>query len=411
MLATYDFNFDMPDVVELPCWSNNHVHYRQNRSLMRALAQEQLNSGADSALAMGNTLPVVGRVTEDDSGNPQHWSIRQYRARVEAAFCNNLSHLTVPLYLTPDTTPKLIEEGVKSGWLTHFKHMPPNGTTNSEFSAPFQHFVDNGVFEAAADCGVIGCFHGEVNGLPPHEYYDRHTNAEMQFYERSAPLLVEKFPKLRWVAEHITTAEAAAFVQQAPDTVGATVTPQHLLKVIGDFMLTKNMHLICMPWLKYEADRAALRAAVTGPKGYKFFAGDDSAPHPSKDKCTCCGCAAGCYMGAASPILYAQGWQEAGHSLNNPASLHSYISFMSMNGPAFHGFDPATEQMRLLKKPSIMRPTRFINDRGRPDKIVPLPLALSQDFMATKGSGRVDRVQLPLTIERDRPRLLPKLAA
>src|SRR3546814_18335209 len=42
-----------------------------------------------------------------------------------------------------------------------------------------------------------------------------------------APLFLD-FPALKIVLEHITTAEAAAFVADAPATVAATITPQHL---------------------------------------------------------------------------------------------------------------------------------------------------------------------------------------
>ena len=71
----------------------------------------------------------------------------------------------------------------------------------------------------------------------------------------SAPTIA-RFPKLRVVFEHITTARAAEFVQQARDGVAATITPQHLLHNRNAiFEGGIRPHYYCLPILKTEPDR------------------------------------------------------------------------------------------------------------------------------------------------------------
>ena len=101
------------------------------------------------------------------------------------------------------------------------------------------------------------------------------------------------------VGEHVTTKVAVDFIKQAPDTVAGSITPQHLLFTVGHLLQGLKYHLYCLPLLKYEEDRAALRGVVTDPTNTKFFAGTDSAPHT--EKVTECGCAAGCYTGGIAP--------------------------------------------------------------------------------------------------------------
>src|SRR3546814_6018409 len=65
--------------------------------------------------------------------------------------------------------------------------------------------------------------HGEVTDAAV-DIFDR----EAVFIDRALTGLVRDFPELRIVLEHITTAEAAAFVTDAGPRVAATITPQHL---------------------------------------------------------------------------------------------------------------------------------------------------------------------------------------
>src|SRR3546814_15131732 len=71
--------------------------------------------------------------------------------------------------------------------------------------------------------GMPLLIHGEVTDAAV-DIFDR----EAVFIDRALTGLVRDFPELRIVLEHITTAEAAAFVTDAGPRVAATITPQHL---------------------------------------------------------------------------------------------------------------------------------------------------------------------------------------
>jgi len=116
--------------------------------------------------------------------------------------------------------------------------------------------------------------HGEVTDADV-DIFDR----EAVFIDRTLAPLVTRFPALRIVFEHITTAEAAQFVADAPATVAATITPQHL-HISRNAMLVGGIrpHAYCLPVAKREHHRLAVRAAAASGSP-KFFLGTDSAPH------------------------------------------------------------------------------------------------------------------------------------
>jgi dihydroorotase len=180
------------------------------------------------------------------------------------------------------------------------------------------------------------------------------------------PKLREAHPRLRIVCEHITTATAARFVAAAGENVGATITPQHLLYTVGHLVQGLKYHLYCLPLVKFEADRAALREAVLTPGQTRFFAGTDSAPHTTK--ATECGCAAGCYTGGCAPQLYAMAFEEAGADLGSAAGRDAFVRFLSTNGPAFYGFPASAETFTLVRTPSTTTPQ--VTAEG---PVIPLP--------------------------------------
>ena len=65
--------------------------------------------------------------------------------------------------------------------------------------------------------------HGEVT--------DRHIDIfdrEAVFIKRTLKKMISDFPALKVVFEHITTADAAAFVEAGGLNLAATITPHHL---------------------------------------------------------------------------------------------------------------------------------------------------------------------------------------
>jgi dihydroorotase len=178
--------------------------------------------------------------------------------------------------------------------------------------------------------------HGEVTDAAV-DVFDR----EKAFIERELTALVERYPTLRIVLEHITTLQAAEFVQSTRPTVGATITAHHLLlNRNAIFQGGIRPHHYCLPVLKREQHRQALlKAAISGNP--KFFLGTDSAPHERSTKENDCGCA-GVYTAHAALEFYAEVFDAAG-------ALDRLEGFASHHGADFYGLPRNTGQVTIEK--------------------------------------------------------------
>lgn len=350
----------------LPKWFDLHTHFRQGPALA-AYVKAHLSMGCVGALAMPNTQPPVSRVS--GVAQTDGWSIESYSAELRAAGADAFEQLIVPLYLTRQTTAVMMQEGAASGILRACKYYPPHGTTNSEHGVPMDDLIGGDVLRAMEDHGIVLCIHGEQHALSGPDYIDAQQNAETRFYRERMPRLIEAHPRLRIVCEHITTRTAAEFVAGAPDHVGATVTPQHLLYTLGHLIQGLKYHLYCLPIVKFQDDRAALRQVVTTAGQTKFFAGTDSAPHTTK--ATACGCAAGCFTGGCAPQLYAMAFEEAGVDLGTSDGQNLFERFLSLNGPAFYGFPASGQSFHMEKAPSQ---TSVLETPAGP--VMPLPAGM-----------------------------------
>ncbi len=352
--------------LDLPKWFDLHTHFRQGPAVP-AYVKAHLDMGCAGALAMPNTQPPVSRVS--GAAQADGWSIESYSAELNAAGTDAFEQLIVPLYLTRQTTAAMIREGAASGRLRACKYYPPHGTTNSEHGLPMNDLIGGEVFCAMEEHGIVLCIHGEQHALSGPDYIDAAQNAETRFYTERMPRLLAAHPKLRIVCEHITTRTAAEFVAAAPDHVGATITPQHLLYTLGHLIQGLKYHLYCLPIVKFQDDRAALRNAVTTAGQDKFFAGTDSAPHTTK--ATACGCAAGCFTGGCAPQLYAMAFEDAGVDLASTEGKDLFERFLCLNGPAFYGFPASKQRFRLEKAPAQ---TPLLETPAGP--VTPLPLGM-----------------------------------
>lgn len=245
----------------------------------------------------------------------------------------------ITLYLTQQTTPKIVQEAKSSGMIFAFKLYPMGVTTNSQTG------VDNiaalyPVFAAMAECSMPLLIHGEV-----HEQNVDIFDREAQFLEVLG-VIVERFPTLKIVLEHITTKEAVEFVLKASRNVAATITPQHLLYNRND-MLSGGIkpHLYCLPILKRKDHQAALiKASISGNP--KFFIGTDSAPHAQSQKESACGCA-GVFNHHSAIATYAEIFENAN-------ALSKLENFLSVFGPQFYGLPLNTTKIRLIKENNIV---------------------------------------------------------
>ena len=182
------------------------------------------------------------------------------------------------LYLTDSTPPEEIRRAKHSGIVHGVKLYPAGATTHSDAGVTrLEHTYP--ALEAMQEAGLPLLVHGEVTDAGV-DIFDR----EHLFIERQLAPLVERFPGLRIVFEHITSSEAVDFVLAAPPRIAATITAHHLLLNRNDMLVGGiRPHHYCLPVLKRERDRSALlRAATSGNP--KFFLGTDSAPHPRAAK-------------------------------------------------------------------------------------------------------------------------------
>jgi len=354
----------------LPRWFDLHTHFRQGTAVTSYI-RAHLEMGCAGALAMPNTQPPVSRVMGDAQADS--WSVQSYAASLRGAGADAFEQLIVPLYLTRQTTAGMIHDGAEAGVLKACKYYPPHGTTNAEHGVPMDDLIGGEILAEMEESGIILCIHGEQHGLSGPDYFDGQHNAETQFYAERMPRLLDAHPRLRVVCEHITTRKAMEFVAAAPAHVGATITPQHLLFTLAHLIQGLKYHLYCLPIVKFQDDREALRVAVTQSGQTKFFAGTDSAPHTTK--ATACGCAAGCFTGGCAPQLYAMAFEESGVDLGTPEGGKLFEKFLCLNGPVFYGFPSSSQSFRMKK---VASSCSILYTLAGP--VTPLPLGMGIDL-------------------------------
>jgi dihydroorotase len=240
------------------------------------------------------------------------------------------------LYLTESTAPAEIRRARESGFVHAVKYDPAGATTNSASGVTELARCD-AVFEAMQEAGLPLLVHGEVTD-PAVDVFDR----EAVFIERHGRRLVERFPALKVVMEHLTTREGADFVREARSGVAGTITVHHLLwNRNALFRGGLRPHAYCLPVLKRELHRQALLAAATSGNP-KYFLGTDSAPHARGAKESDCGCA-GVYTAHAAIELYAEAFEQAG-------ALDRLEGFASFHGADFYGLPRNTDRIVLRRE-------------------------------------------------------------
>lgn len=277
-----------------------------------------------------------------------------YRARVlECVPAGLRFEPLMTLYLTDSTSADEIRRARASGFVIGAKLYPAGATTNSDSGVTRIERIYSAL-AAMEETGLVFQVHGEVTDGDV-DVFDR----ERVFIERILAPVVERFPKLRVVFEHVTTREAVQFVQTARAGVGATITPQHLLlNRNAIFQGGIRPHNYCLPVLKREHDRAALLAAATSDDA-RFFLGTDSAPHARHTKETTCGCA-GIFSAHAALELYAEAFELAGR-------LDRLEAFAAERGADFYGL-PRNEDFVVLERQDWTVPDEIVFGA---DRLVP----------------------------------------
>lgn len=301
-----------------------HLHFRDGEML-----KETVPATArcfKRAIAMPNLVPPVTTTQ----------MALAYKQRILDAVPQGVEfEPLVTLFLTNQTTAQEIKDAKAAG-IVASKLYPAGATTNSDAAVKGIKALYP-VFEAMQQVGMLLLIHGEVTEAHI-DIFDR----EKAFIDTYLRDIVNDFPNLKIVFEHITTKDAVDFVLESSDNVAATITPQHLLLNRNDLLVGGiRPHNYCLPVLKRNTHQQALRAVVASGSR-KFFLGTDSAPHEKHKKENACGCA-GCYSAWSAIELYAQVFED----LN---AIDKLEGFASHYGPDFYGMPRNSGTITLNKQ-------------------------------------------------------------
>ena len=310
--------------ITITCPDDWHLHVRDNEYLANVVPHTAATFSR--AIIMPNLKPPVTNVEQ----------AMAYRERILASISkDSVFNPLMVLYLTNNTSAEDIVAAHNNANVHAVKYYPAGATTNSDAGVTD---IKNAytALEKMEELGVPLLVHGEVTDQTV-DVFDR----EQVFIDTVLKPLLNDFPKLKVVLEHITTKHAVEFVTQASNNIAATITAHHLLfnrNVM--FKGGMNPHYYCLPILKREVHRQALiSAATSGNK--KFFLGTDSAPHAQDNKETSCGCA-GIYSAHAAIELYAEVFDDAD-------ALDKLEGFASFYGADFYGLPRNTDTITLEK--------------------------------------------------------------
>jgi dihydroorotase len=304
-----------------------HVHFRDGAVLRQVVPLTARAFGR--AIVMPNLVPPVSTSA----------MAAAYRDRIMAAVPEGSTFTPLmTCYLTDDTDPADLVAGHRDGVFTAAKLYPAHATTNSQFGVTSIAKIYR-TLEAMQKCGLPLLTHGELVRSDV-DVFDR----EKMFIDEVLVPTLERFPALKVVMEHITTRDGVEVVRSFPGRLGSTITPQHLLynrNALFDGGL--RPHVYCLPVLKREVHRLALRAAATSGEA-SFFLGTDTAPHLQHLKEAACGCA-GVFSAPVAIQAYLRVFAEED-------ALERFEAFASRNGPAFYGLPPNQGSVTYVRRAS-----------------------------------------------------------
>src|SRR5690349_3006672 len=184
-----------------------HVHLRDGPAMASVLADTARQFAR--AIVMPNLKPPVTTTAQ----------ALHYRERIlgELAEGTKFEPL-MTLYLTDDTPPDEIARAKLSGRVHGVKLYPAGATTHSDAGVTRISRCFH-TLERMQELGLPLLVHGESTD-PMIDVFDR----EQAFIEELLGPLVERFPGLKIVLEHITTREAVQYVEVTGANIAATIT-------------------------------------------------------------------------------------------------------------------------------------------------------------------------------------------
>ncbi|MFO0955116.1 MAG: hypothetical protein U0526_01055 [Candidatus Saccharibacteria bacterium] len=304
--------------IEMPIPDDWHVHLRDGILMERVVdlsGHQFLNN-----LVMPNLTPPVTTAE----------AVADYYGRlVGHSRALNSIGTRMALYLTPDTTASDIEAAHPLAIAA--KYYPHGGTTNSGSGLSSPRDLQPEVLAAMQDVGMVLCLHAE---LTPDVESDPQKR-EFGFIPH-LQWLVDAYPELKIVVEHVSDRRMLDYVLTSPETVAASITAHH--PFITQMDAIQDPHCNCMPIAKTPDDRDYLARIILEAAGRpKIFFGSDSAPHLIERKL---GGAAGVW---SSPVAIPVLWQHF-DAQGGAEKWENFLAFMCANGASFYGVGPSLER-------------------------------------------------------------------
>jgi len=261
---------------------------------------------------------------------------KKYIHEIKFKMNNELFDPLIPCYLTENLNLEDFENGLKNGIFIGAKLYPNNTTTNSKYGVKNIDKIYP-AFEILEKNNKHLLIHGEKISKEL-TIFDR----EKYFIDDELTKIINHFPHLKIVLEHVSTKYGSDFILENNNIAG-TITPQHMLITKEDVFYKDiiNPHNYCMPVAKNEEDLISLRkSACSGNK--KFFLGTDSAPHLIEDKNNVSP-KPGIFSSPCSLELYAEIFEQE-------KSLYNLEAFSSINGPNFYNLPINKKKIKLIKE-------------------------------------------------------------
>ncbi|KAK5164778.1 dihydroorotase [Saxophila tyrrhenica] len=321
------------DGLELPAAADMHVHLRDG-AMTELVTPMIRQGGVNMVYVMPNLVPPITTVRH----------AFDYQRRLQEIE-PNVTFL-MSLYLHPSITPEIVRKA-KHGGVTGIKSYPHGVTTHSDQGVmSYEEFYP--VFEEMEREDMVLNIHGE---LPPSAGEDITVLSAEEAFLPTFLDLHRRFPKLRIILEHCTSAAAIEAVKSCGPTVAATITAHHLFMIVDDW--AGDPHCFCKPVAKLPSDRRALlKAAVSGDS--RFFLGTDSAPHPAISK-RADKYAAGVFTQPHAVGLVIDALEQGidtGVLKADEVTEEKLERFLCINGRTFYGVEDDRKEKIVLRKSS-----------------------------------------------------------
>ncbi len=290
-----------------------HLHFREGKMAQTVIPHSSYSFAG--GVVMPNLVPAVNNLER----------LQGYIKEIKSIIGQDVFEPYMTLFFQEYSYQEL--EQLKP-YILGVKLYPAGVTTNSEAGVSALSKAETTV-KHLEELEIPLMVHGETHGF----VMDR-EKLFLPIFEH----LAQKFPKLKIIMEHITTADAVSLLDNY-ENLHATVTLHHLIITLDDLAGgLLRPHLFCKPIAKRPEDREALVDAAINAHPKLMF-GSDSAPHPI-DKKEACGCAAGIFT---APIAL----QALVELFEQHQAIANLQAFISDNAQRIYNITPPKKSVTL----------------------------------------------------------------